>query len=408
MSIGGQIKLNDADKFIIRKAVLELAKRGTPRFTSIDDDVRNLPKVNSKAINLWDYVTAIGAQLSRPSYDPYRETISLDISIGRKRSRKVTLNIPFIIYGNIAIEYSSLESVHVALNRLAEQGNVLGLISEIEINMTEDKRKYPLFKKVPFYIKDDSLQDYKKSSSEGLVLEYKDESSVKMLQNCRKEFDGPILVDVSDVFPLYIKTILEEGADGIIVDTEKVTKKNERYRGKHAIAVIYDARNAINDYYKGREERNDEDDDEDDDDNAILVVAGDVNSAGKIVKAAALGANVVGYSTSMLIAHSNIYSEKPADISSIAENVYRHMIGTKGEIKGIPAALGYSDFHNLSPSDLRTSSIQASLQGDIPIEGIDRTYIEMIEEVINEYVSETGIQLNSSETLEILRSIVRE
>ncbi|MGZ5484953.1 MAG: glutamate synthase-related protein [Nitrososphaeraceae archaeon] len=393
--------MNDADKFIIRKAVLELAKRGTPRFTSIDDDVRNLPKVNSKAINLWDYVTAIGAQLSRPSYDPYRETISLDISIGRKRSRKVTLNIPFIIYGNIAIEYSSLESVHVALNRLAEQGNVLGLISEIEINMTEDKRKYPLFKKVPFYIKD-SLEDFKKSSSEGLVLEYKDESSLKMLQNYRKAFDGPILVDVSDVFPLYIKTILEEGADGIIVDTEKVTKKNERYRGKHAIAVIYDARNAINDYYIGREEKND------DDDNAILVVAGDVNSAGKIVKAAALGANVVGYSTSMLIAHSHMYSEKPADISSIAENVYRHMIGTKGEIKGIPAALGYSDFHNLSPSDLRTSSIQASIQGDIPIEGIDRTYIEMIEEVINEYASETGIKLDSSQTQEVLRSMVRE
>jgi len=405
MSIGGHIKLNDADKFIVRKAVLELAKRGTPRFTSIDDDVRNLPKVNSKAINLWDYVTAIGAQLSRPSYDPYRETISLDISIGRKRSRKVTLNIPFIIYGNIAIEYSSLESVHVALNRLAEKGNVLGLISEIEMNMTEEKRKYPLFKKVPFYIKD-SFEDYTKSSSEGLVLEYKDESSLKMLQICRKEFDGPILVDVSDVFPLYIKTILDEGADGIIVDTEKVTK-NERYRGKHAIAVIYDARNAINDYYKGREEKNDNDHD-DEDDNAILVVAGDVNSAGKIVKAVALGANVVGYSTSMLIAHSHMYSEKPADVSSIAENVYRHMIGTKGEIKGIPAALGYSDFHNLSPSDLRTSSIQASLQGDIPLEGIDRTYIEMIDEAINEYVNEKGIKLNSSETQEVLRSIVRE
>lgn len=394
--------MNDADKFIIRKAVLELAKRGTPRFTSIDDDVRNLPKVNSKAINLWDYVTAIGAQLSRPSYDPYRETISLDISIGRKRSRKVTLNIPFIIYGNIAIEYSSLESVHVALNRLAEKGNVLGLISEIEINMTEEKRKYPLFKKVTCYIKD-SLQDYKISSSEGLVLEYKDESSLKMLQKCRKEFDGPILVDVSDVFPLHIKTILDEGADGIIVDTEKVTKKNERYRGKHAIAVIYDARNAINDYYIGREEKNDDEED----DNAILVVAGDVNSAGKIVKAAALGANVIGYSTSMLIAHSQMYSGKPADVSSIAENVYRHMLGTKGEIKGIPAALGYSDFHNLSPSDLRTSSIQASLQGDIPIEGIDRTYIEMIEEVINEYVSDTGIKLNSLETQEVLRSMVR-
>ena len=68
-------------------------------------------------------------------------------------------------------------------------------------------------------------------------------------------------------------------------------------------------------------------------DNAILVIAGDVNSAGKIVKAAALGANVVGYSTSMLIANSHMYSEKPSDVSSIAENVYRHMIGTKGKLK---------------------------------------------------------------------------
>ena len=402
MSNGGQqIKLNDADKFMIRKAVLELAKTGTPRFTSIDDDVRNLHNIDSKAINLWDYVTAIGAQLSRPPYDPYRETISLDISIGRKRSRKVTLNIPLIIYGNIAIHYSSLESVHLALNRLAEKGNVLGLISEIEINTTKDnKRKYPLFKKVPFYI-NDTLEDYKKFYPEGLVLEYKDETSMKMLQNFRKEFDGPILVDVSEVFPLYIKTILEEGADGIIVDTDKVTK-NERYKGKHAIAVIYDARKAINDYYKGREGNND------DDDNAILVIAGDVNSSGKVVKAAALGANVVGYSTSMLIAHSNMYSEKPSEVSSIADNVYRHMVATKGEIKGIPAALGYSDFHNLSPSDLRTSSIDASIQGEIPLEGIDRTYKEMIEEVVNEYVSEKGIKLNSSETQEVLRSIVRE
>ena len=392
--------MNDADKFIIRKAVLELAKTGTPRFTSIDDDVRNLPKVNSKTINLWDYVTAIGAQLSRPPYDPYRETISLDISIGRKKSRKVSLNIPLIIYGNIAIHPSSLEAVHLALNRLAEKGNVLGLISEIDINTpNNNNRKYPLFKKVSFY-KNDSLKHYQKSCPEGLVLEYKDQDSLRMLQNFRKEFDGPILVDVSEVFPLYTKTILEEGADGIIVDTDKVTKK-ESYKGKHAIAVIYDARNAINDYYKGREEN-------DNDNNAILVIAGDVNSAGKIVKAAALGANVVGYSTSMLIAHSNMYSEKPSDPSSIAENVYRHMVGTKGEIKGIPAALGYSDFHNLSPSDLRTSSIDASLQGNIPLEGVDRTYKEMIEEIVNEYVSEKGIKLNSLETQQILRFMVRE
>jgi hypothetical protein len=240
--------------------------------------------------------------------------------------------------------------------------------------------------------------DYKQLSAEGLVLEYKDESSLNILQRLREEFDGPILVDVSDVFPLCFNSILDSKADGIIVDTEKVTK-SVRYKGKHAIAVICDARNAINHYYKGKEESGD---------NAILVIAGDVNSAGKIVKAAALGADVVGYSTSMLIANSHIYSEKPLDVISIAENVYRHMIGTKGEIRGIPAALGYSDFHNLSPSDLRTSSIDASLQGNILLEGIDRTYMEIIEEIVNEYVSENGMHMNSSETQEVLRSVVGE
>lgn len=394
--------MNDADKFIIRKAVLELAKTGKPRSTSIDDEVRKTHEINFKAINLWDYVTAIGAQLSRPPYDPYRETVNLDISIGRGKSRKVVLNIPLIIYGNIAMDSHSLESVHLALNRLAEEGNVLGLILETEINTKQDKRKYPLFKKISFYPESslqDSLEDYKKLSAEGLVLEYKDESSLNILQRLREEFDGPILVDVSDVFPLCFNSILDSKADGIIVDTEKVTKNNERYKGKHAIAVICDARNAINHYYKGKEESGD---------NAILVIAGDVNSAGKIVKAAALGADVVGYSTSMLIANSHIYSEKPFDVISIAENVYRHMIGTKGEIRGIPAALGYSDFHNLSSSDLRTSSIDASLQGNILLEGIDRTYLEIIEEVINEYVSEKGMDMNSSEIQDVLRSVVGE
>ena len=211
--------MNDADKFIIRKAVLDLAKTGKPRSTSIDDEVRKTHEINFKAINLWDYVTAIGAQLSRPPYDPYRETVNLDISIGREKSRKVVLNIPLIIYGNIIMDSHSLESVHLALNRLAEEGNVLGLILETEINTEQDKRKYPLFKKISFYPESslqDSLEDYKKLSAEGLVLEYKDESSLNILQRLREEFDGPILVDVSDVFPLCFNSILDSKADGIM------------------------------------------------------------------------------------------------------------------------------------------------------------------------------------------------
>jgi hypothetical protein len=61
------------------------------------------------------------------------------------------------------------------------------------------------------------------------------------------------------------------------------------------------------------------------------------------------------------------------------------VLATKGELKGVPAALGYSNFYNMSPADLRTSSIEVSLQTDIAIEGIDKSYRQIIEELVDEY-----------------------
>ena len=383
---------------MIRRAVLELAKTGIPRSASMDDNIRKTRDINLRAINLWDYVTLIGAQLSRPAYDPYRETINLDISIGIGKSRKIVLNIPLIIYGSIGMDSYSLDSLHLALNRLAEQGQVVGLILEGEINTKKDKRKYPLFKKISSISENhpgDLLGEYNDICADGLVFEYKDDSSVDILRDLREQFDGPILVDVSNVFPSSFNSILDLKTDGILVDTEKITKSS-RYNGKHAIKVICDARNALNSYYKGKDESSD---------NAILVIAGDVNSTGKIAKAAALGADIIGYSTSILIANSYIYSEKPYDVISISEHVYRHMIGTKEELRGIPAALGYSDFHNISPSDLRTSSIDASLQGNIPLEGIDKTYLDTIGELIEEFLSNKELNMTCSEVRDVLKSI---
>jgi hypothetical protein len=39
----------------------------------------------------------------------------------------------------------------------------------------------------------------------------------------------------------------------------------------------------------------------------------------------------------------------------------------------------------MSPADLRTSSIEVSLQTDIAIEGIDKSYRQIIEELVDEY-----------------------
>ena len=246
--------MNNSEKFLIRKSILELARTGLPRSNSIDDDIRhnNQNKISYETVNLWDYVTALGAQLSRPAYDPYRETINLDTTIGRNSSYNVNLTIPLLIYENMLFSNDVLEAVHRTLNRLAEEGNVLGFVSEDEIkNTTANKRKYPWFKKISSNTTvANQLKSCQIDSPQGLVLEYEDHNSIKLLKNLRKEFKYPILVDISNVFPYYINEILDTGIDGIIVDTEKVKKQNEIYKTKHAIAIIHDTRNALNEYSK--------------------------------------------------------------------------------------------------------------------------------------------------------------
>lgn len=413
--------MNNSEKFLIRKSILELARTGMPRSNSIDDDIRhnNQNKISYETVNLWDYVTALGAQLSRPAYDPYRETINLDTTIGRSSFYKVNLTIPLLIYENMLFSDDVLEAVHRTLNRLAEEGNVLGFVSEEEIkNTTASKRKYPWFKKFSSNTTANQLKSYQMDSQQGIVLEFEDHNSIKLLKNLRKEFKYPILVDISNIFPTYINEILDTGIDGIIVDTEKVKKQNEIYKTKHAIAVIHDTRNALNEYSKIVNKKNRSNLHQDCNNNnnkksydrsaeVTLVIAGDVNTTGKIIKSVALGADIIGYSTSMLIAYSEIFSDRLFEIDFVTERVYRHMIATKEEIKGIPAALGYSNFHNLTPSDLRTSSIEASLQGDILLEGVDKTYYQIIDGILDEYIDENRIQLSLEERNEVIKSLVR-
>lgn len=425
MTIQELIKLNNSEKFLIRKSILELARTGMPRSNSIDDDIRHNNQNNKNSyetVNLWDYVTTLGAQLSRPAYDPYREIINLDTTIGRSSSYKINLTIPLLIYENMSFSNDVLEVIHRTLNRLAEEGNILGFISENEIkNVTSNKRKYPWFKKISSNITDNQLKSYKIDYPQGIVLEYGHHNSIELLKNLRKEFEYPILVDISKIFPKYINEILDIGVDGIIVDTEKVKKLNETYKNKHAIAVIHDARNALNEYskkvnkknrfnsYKEYNNNNNYYDIESrhETSDVALVIAGDVNTTGKIIKSVALGANLIGYSTSMLIAYAEFFSDNISEIDFITDRVYRHMIATKEEIKGIPAALGYSNFHNITSSDLRTSSIEASLQGDILLEGVEKTYYQIINGILDEYIQENGIQISLEERKEILKSLMR-
>ena len=200
----------------------------------------------------------------------------------------------------------------------------------------------------------------------------------------RKEFDGPILVEVDNSFEKYLGALLDAGADGIIANTIKIINKSKD-KEMHAIKVIHDIRCAINQYYAGKEN-----------DGTVLIVAGDVNNTGRIVRAAALGADIIGYSTSLLIANAAYHHEIQPDLNTVSDRIYRHVMATKGELKGVPAALGYSNFYNLSSSDLRTSNIEASIQADIAIEGTNKTYRQIIEDFVYKFTAEEQLDLSKS------------
>jgi len=378
------LRLNE--KALIRKSILELCNTGLPRQESTDDGIRTIRERGSeKEKNLWAYIVALGAQLSRPPFDPYREKIKLTTKIGRKGDQKISLKIPIFIYGELDLSQSSKDALTLALNSLVDNRSTVGLISKDE---PCDERKYPHFQLVS--------NISKISDPDGIVLEYTGIKTEEKIEKIRKEFDGPILVEVDEDFAHYTTRLLGLGVDGILVNTDNITK-SEKYERKHAIAVIHDAKLAINEFYRGKEN-----------DGACLVVAGDVNNAGKMIKAAGLGADVIGYDTSLLIAKVGHHSENFFDEEITAQKIFNHMIATKSELTGIPAAIGYSDFHNLSPSDFRTSSIKASIQGDIPLEGVDKTYRNIVAEILEEYVNTKNISVNQQEKQKIINLVIKE
>lgn len=266
-----------------------------------------------------------------------------------------------------------------------DDNSTIGIISKDE---PWDERKYPHFQ---------IINDINKiSDSEGIVLEYDDISIIEKIEKVRKEFLGSIIVEVDENFSNYIYKLLESGVDGILINTEKITN-GEKYAEKHAISVIHDARKTINEFYQGREN-----------DGASLIVTGDMDSTGKIVKSVGLGVDVVGYDISLLIAKTGVYSEDFFDEIVTAKKIHNHMIATKNELTGIPAALGYSNIHNLSPKDFRTSSLKASLEGEIMLEGINRTYKEIVKEVLDEYINTKKVTIDQQHKEKIIEMVLVE
>jgi len=191
--------------------------------------------MGEKTIDIWDSITALGAQLSRPPYDPYREIINLDISVGREQCQnKVVLSMPLIIYDNDAkMDEESTEILHSALNKLSiDKKTNLIFVSDKNIK----DRKYPIFKRI-----NEKSELTMNDDLEGIILKFNGHKTLELISDIKKEFPGPVLVEVDDSFESVIPSILNMNADGIIIDTIKITNK-EKYKGKHAYLwyIIFD------------------------------------------------------------------------------------------------------------------------------------------------------------------------
>jgi len=382
--------MDNREKFAIRSSILELSENGLPRDKSIDDKIRKDKIMGEKTIDIWDSITALGAQLSRPPYDPYREIINLDISVGREQCQnKVVLSMPLIIYDNDAkMDEESTEILHSALNKLSiDKKTNLIFVSDKNIK----DRKYPIFKRI-----NEKSELTMNDDLEGIILKFNGHKTLELISDIKKEFPGPVLVEVDDSFESVIPSILNMNADGIIIDTIKITNK-EKYKGKHALSLIYNIRSIINQFYKGKKN-----------DGAILIAAGDFNDVGKIVKAVAIGADVIGFSTSLLIANAARHFEDHLYADTVSNRLYNHLMATKGELKGVPAALGYSNFFNISYTDLRTSSIEASLELNIAIEGTDKTYRQIIEEYVNEFTNKSDFVIDEEDKCSLIEYLLEK
>jgi hypothetical protein len=370
--------LNLRDKNAVRDSILSLSTLGKPRTKSIDDEIReNIRKYGDVTGDLWNYVTILGAQLSRPPFDPYRESIDTHVYIGR--SRRIELSMPLIVDARGVTEKRSLDALNNSLNKLSENGIAIGLVSETSAK----DRRYKFFQKIDY--KDDGIIQ----GADGLFMEYKSRDSIVEVEKLRKSFACPLVVEVDHKFADYTRELIDVGVDGILVDSEKINK-GERYRGKHAISIIHNASRLINSY-NGQDTN--------------LIVAGNVNNAGMIVKAIALGANAICYDTTSLIADA-CSSDQDIDSNSVAETIYKHVLATKKELEELPASAGYSRLRNLSTHDLRTSNLKVSLQGDIKIEGLERTHREILVEELDSLLKDKELQIDGKERDEFLEKVL--
>ncbi len=356
-----------------RTPVVRTAKEGKVPF-SIDSQLRN----KSIEINPWNSIYLLGAQLSRPPYDPYREIVETKLSIGRGE-RRLLLDEPIILDGQTEEANKTNTSVSLALNNLAHSGKMYGLISRYAIS--RDQRHYAL---ILTYNADQNAAGVKDADAINTPFD------VSVLRYLRRAVDVPIIVTTKN--PAEIEQILGKEPDAVIFYASGT--EIEKIRG------IVDAKKVFADFFKGE------------DITRQLIVRGIPNDTGTFVKAIAMGAisaNAVVYEMPVILADILETADIP-DIPSrenIATLIENYLRATHVEITQLVAAAGYSRYDNVSHADLRTLSPDVSMASGIAMEGLNVSWAEYHQRILLKILGTGEIKLPDTKLEKMTKELIQ-
>lgn len=397
--------------------------------------------------SLWDVIYIVPAQSSIAPFDPRREGKGFykRKRYGNRYSRGFELTFPFVItamsYG--AIGRSAKLAVHNACNKLAEDGIVIGVNTGegggLDFELDKANRKYVLIGQLAsgrFGINErylDSIDALEikigqgaKTGTGGHLLASKVTDDIANIREIRPGLDAISFsrhIDIVGPEDLTAKimeirnirywddksVIVKYGAANVAADVQIAVKAGTdivavdgaegatgaapviflEHVGKYTVPSIKEARRAIDSLvgyqYKSLMKK----DTSVEYSSVNLLSSGGIYTVDRAVKALALGSDMIGGSTSIMIAmgcspcglchegkckqgiatHDSEY-EKKLDIDKASEGVYNYVISLRKGIKEVLMAAGYDQLTSVTTEKLSTTSLAMHEMTGIKMQGV--------------------------------------
>lgn len=422
----------------LEKRFLEVIKdmaKGQPGYTS----------GRTKSRFSWDDITIIPAQSSKAPFDHHKE-MSLFRSertyATRYSERGINLTVPFVISGMSygAISRSAKLAIHNAANKLAEEGIVIAVntgeggaldfelnerryvligqyasgrfgitkeylehIDALEIKIGQGAKTgqggyLPAKKITPAIAKQRELPEGVDAFSPARHIDIVGPedltAKIREIRSYPYWNDKPIFVKYGAAnIKADVRIAVKAGADLIIVDgMEGATGAAQisvlNHVGQYTIPSIPAARRAIDESLQLQYLMNQEYDQSVLFDNVDLLASGGIYTVSTAFKALALGADLIGMSTAILvalgcttcdqcsegkcsegIATQNEKLESKLDIDLASERVYNFVKRFSHDLKMLYMDCGYYDYGSTTTEDLRTVNPSISQMTGIKIQG---------------------------------------